>query len=493
MENIRVVMVICVLSLLVWITASPALAYGNDGAHQGINQQAFFKVKTMMQSDSILKKATLYGDKSLGAIDENHDSGKRFYRNTLKDWLIFGGYAADTPNLDMALNHLYDQTTGKGIGGSLAGDSAVNWVTRNDNPYSFMNGKKYFLQALEDTDRDNYWYGMAWRSVGESMHMVSDMTVPAHVRNDAHPFYEPYERLTTGIEVINYAKGNPSTSIDYNQFSNTADIKSFMVNIAKWTHDNFYSEDTIPPELYSPELLPDKDGYYHNYIDGNDVVSARKTLITIGLEDLNSDGFIERQPKYGTEVTISDSRIISAQQRILIPNAIHASALVLWVFLPRFEAVIDKIEKDQKSGQYIIYGQLKHYSTPLWQTAPEVKNGAFLEINNVQGIGIKLYNNGGYSNLNNIKYAINAEEGDTVRLYYDFGGYKIISDPFVIQQTETQPTVTVSRTYTREECKEYYRQHFSPIGPASSLVPKECNKYKNCWIGICDPVPTSTI
>ena len=33
-------------------------------------------------------------------------------------------------------------------------------------------------------------FAAAWRSLGETMHLIADMSVPSHVRNDSHPGVE---------------------------------------------------------------------------------------------------------------------------------------------------------------------------------------------------------------------------------------------------------------------------------------------------------------
>ncbi len=50
--------------------------------------------------------------------------------------------------------------------------------------YSWNDGLRIYQEALASASCCNEKYGQAWRAVGETMHLVSDMTVPAHVRND---------------------------------------------------------------------------------------------------------------------------------------------------------------------------------------------------------------------------------------------------------------------------------------------------------------------
>ena len=44
----------------------------------------------------------------------------------------------------------------------------------------------------------------AWRSLGETMHLIADMSVPSHVRNDSHPELEWTQFITDKYRADSY-------------------------------------------------------------------------------------------------------------------------------------------------------------------------------------------------------------------------------------------------------------------------------------------------
>ncbi len=77
----------------------------------------------------------------------------------------------------------------------ITGESALKWAQDNVNQPFFIGGdwswqtiRSYFYRALtvnKDIDRQAY-FAQTFRGLGHQMHVLQDMSVPAHVRNDAH-------------------------------------------------------------------------------------------------------------------------------------------------------------------------------------------------------------------------------------------------------------------------------------------------------------------
>ncbi|MCJ7611196.1 MAG: hypothetical protein MUP19_02955, partial [Candidatus Aminicenantes bacterium] len=75
--------------------------------------------------------------------------------------------------------------------------NAVDWAvegpavsTFKPNEYSWNRGVEFMRRAFHSTEsqaRKDQLFAAAWRALGETMHLLADMTVPAHVRNDSHP------------------------------------------------------------------------------------------------------------------------------------------------------------------------------------------------------------------------------------------------------------------------------------------------------------------
>ncbi|MDD9303989.1 MAG: hypothetical protein HUK40_17240 [Desulfobacter sp.] len=134
---------------------------------------------------------------------------------TFADWLIEGGFSADEPEIWMGLRHFFDPITGLYLTDfshdwtTTIGNETVKRLTgrpemdartwalvgpaKNNfkpNPWTWEKGIGYMQKALACTDspgKKDDLYAAAWRCLGETMHLMVDMTVPAHVRNDSHP------------------------------------------------------------------------------------------------------------------------------------------------------------------------------------------------------------------------------------------------------------------------------------------------------------------
>ncbi len=144
--------------------------------------------------------------------------------------------------------------------------SAINWALsfpNTQNPggyYSWADVRSYYLKALTlgtKTERDTN-FAQTFRGVGQLMHLIQDMSVPEHTRNDGH--YVPY----IGYEdwVAYPGNVNISTLIPFFFTGAISSIKSFMdtdtftgsnpevtaystIGLSEYTQANFFSEDTI--------------------------------------------------------------------------------------------------------------------------------------------------------------------------------------------------------------------------------------------------------
>ncbi len=151
-----------------------------------------------------------------------------------QSWIINGGDWADEPHLYASVRHFYDplrlsgvayltdQSEAHGLYDSPAIDARTWGLNHPDNPFSFFSALAAYKAALEvrddlplpsaissvhfktslslapadHDDQRKLYLSRAYRALGESMHMLADMTQPAHVRNDSHPADEPIEAAT---------------------------------------------------------------------------------------------------------------------------------------------------------------------------------------------------------------------------------------------------------------------------------------------------------
>ena len=136
-------------------------------------------------------------------------------------WIGDGGAFEDNPSnlpvlgrainlfLHRYVNHFHNpllpwnQAGFSGIVGglSLSGESSILWAQKPVGTqslfgdWSWRDAQNYFYNGLTNPDKNTREDNLAktFRSVGQHMHLVQDLSVPAHTRDDAHVFYS-YEK-----------------------------------------------------------------------------------------------------------------------------------------------------------------------------------------------------------------------------------------------------------------------------------------------------------
>ncbi|MCD1294383.1 hypothetical protein CUJ83_05140 [Methanocella sp. CWC-04] len=501
------------LFLLLFIcVCGQASAYDNLEVHPDINEAAvdYFN-DYILKDDPYLKNAVLSERQCYGyAFDPEYRRSyteaigsvpEQLIKKTPADWISYGGFSADEPEGPMAFRHFYDPlnsqpwlTDDEQIYIAVAQEivpslknpqiTAVDWAFHSldikyCNEYSFPEAKKDFKLAMENGEAYNEYYGMAWRGVGETMHLMADMTVPSHVRNDGHlPYINPdlYETKVKAIDVEVNKDYAYSEALNYKctyQGQNT--LNSLMKDTALWTNRNFFSLDTV--EQYgtgvysdgkaahpSPALTmtPSSDGYFYYKPEGFE--------FKYGEYKLARDSVLTRYMVIKKPLAVMDYRVVLDQEELLIPTAIRSSASVLDAFLPRFQVIIDDVSEDTENpGYYIMKSHVKHIKTQEWQTAPLIGNGAHVVINGVDYV----YKPRSGEYLNTLDVSLKAKPGDTVQVYYDLGGYIVYSDVYTIpgfvatptiKPTATptiKPSVTPTPTPAADDWLKYYVEYYS--------------------------------
>ncbi|MBU2540225.1 lamin tail domain-containing protein [Patescibacteria group bacterium] len=302
------------------------------------------------------------------------------------------------------INHFYDPTTGAGwLGKRLGGInqekimlasmfvfakepvSVVNW-SRNQNlqnsEYPLYQGNRTFDSALSyylDGNENEAYY-----SLGYALHLVEDMAVPAHTRQDTHfdmKNFELFEKIfktkfDKGEPYENWAKQSTEVSDDImeylkNNYQPICDsLEDCLIFLANYSNKNFFSQDSILDEEYKlpvPSSYIYKDKYIYIYNKENILLSRAK---------------IEDKTNILYEKTTNLSEINQSYWDNLSPAAVLAGVEVVKYFHEQAkkaknnEITIEKPEKVafwKKAATISPYGEIAR----LWKFASLVLTNPF--------------------------------------------------------------------------------------------------------------------
>jgi len=413
---------------LLLLFAAIARGYDNDsrgpdgvglhegGPHRTINELALDSVFANMRSPGMGEltedpDSLLFGPIIIAPGLEIVESGKA--NQPVRWWVIEGGYTADEPELYNSFRHFYDPTnpdtpyltddleklnyayrallwtTPAIVAAPVLGTNfnpqvnARDWALTGEaknglgaNEYSLAKGVEYYHLAFTapSYEKQDEYLAKAWRSLGETMHLLADMTCVPHVRNDSHPgraLYvtgntdpnvgmlknDPYELYCTESMIRQY-KDYPVDPVIKAQIDGAPTPAELFYRVALYTNKNFFSSDTISGHYLSTAGNPDGElievtpangqqpypspklqnmrfdedtGYFVNP-DNNVRMCHISWLSAVGWGDIS-----------GMAVTLP---CVEDQAKVLVPVAIYANARLAKMFLPRFVISDEKYEKE---------------------------------------------------------------------------------------------------------------------------------------------------
>jgi len=258
-------------------------AYHDEEVHPAINERA---VSTQsLQLDAFLRDYLGFRK----GLDEIMTGQYYVYKTkreeeklkSIADWFKDGGTAEDeTPRF---LNHFHDPLVPwdssylSACDGSLASrfieleswvcSSTVFWAQNFDeNLYSWDRTRGNYYYALVTGSQDAF--AATFRGLGQLTHLVSDMSVPSHVRDDIHP--------GKGLQILS----SKLKSDFYEEFTKTRDfldnhlktmdginVSPAMIGLGEYTNANFLSQDTMfvgyDYPQYNPEGLAETIDWLH--------------------------------------------------------------------------------------------------------------------------------------------------------------------------------------------------------------------------------------
>jgi len=276
------------------------------------------------------------------------------------------------------LNHFYDaQDHGDGLWRFL---SAKDWsegltygTTIPFNYYSYPQVLTYFEKAFTEaspTVRKKYQAKM-FVALGHLLHLMNDMTSPAHTRDDSHPFGDVMEiygrggingdNKNMGFRISGNDLVNPESFPTYPDSSvpKYSKFSDFITKEAKWTATHFFSNDTIFTKP-KPAISDTYESYdyagsgngmdkYYIKADGyHGIANTKKLGIRIKsyiINALREKFYTDSSSKIVMDKTTSfkgDYTVLEDNARILIPRAIaNARNFLDYFFRGKISANID--------------------------------------------------------------------------------------------------------------------------------------------------------
>lgn len=234
------------------------------------------------------------------------------------EWIKQGAIEEDTPT--RWLNHFYDPVYNRGLWFGIQHETSKSWAQNPDKQQSYSKGDKTFQRAVNDYRSGNY--EVAFKELGHSIHLVSDLSVPAHTRDDIHApkpdSYEEYvknnwDNLSKDINVKPIYKG---------KFDDVFDES------AKYTNNNFYSDDTVESDIYNIHLITKLEPLNFN---GKSDLSIAFSKDDYG--NLLASHLVEGTNWKIAKKSVNNTVVLSDYAHNLLPKAVAYSAGTIKLFL----------------------------------------------------------------------------------------------------------------------------------------------------------------
>ncbi len=183
--------------------------------------------------------------------DKLEGGGTYFNTRTVQGWIERGSLVEDWPMGLRARTHFYDPVNEIGLTDlppviPQHQDHAMSRARDGINfDYSWVDAREYYYRALTSQtkeERDEN-FARTFRALGQVIHLIEDMAVPAHTRNDNHaPIIggtDFYERTIRNIPQGATGEAKSFDRLDYYWDSDTGE------GLAEYTNYNLISDETI--------------------------------------------------------------------------------------------------------------------------------------------------------------------------------------------------------------------------------------------------------
>ncbi len=238
------------------------------------------------------------------------------------------------------------------------GPSAAAWLADPDDPLAPPRMHRHLLRAslASDPDVRDHHLAMALVGTGALLHVVQDMTVPAHARGDALAFFAPlstvpgdrglplqeFARVEYGRRALPASVGEPPPRPGGVPTSST--LREHILGEGEFTASHFLSEGRLPAPMALPDDLAAEAAATRllegSGLDAAETQGARLTpwpapsgyLTTASGRALAAFETDEA----GRIALVLDTAVYRDQAAQLVPRAIDASRSVLDLLWPEF-------------------------------------------------------------------------------------------------------------------------------------------------------------
>lgn len=286
MKNRRVNILVFLLFLVILLLPTRVFCYDTNVAHPNIAELAA-RLYNQQFPNQKLSKSDIAAI-AAGAKDE--DMPTRWY------------------------NHFYDPVRGRGIWFNGEKKTALDWATDSYAQASYSLGDQSWQRAMNDWQKGDR--ELALRELGHTLHLIADMAVPAHTRDDIHPAGDSYEQFVKN----NWDKISPQLKYS---FQNVGSLNSTFYLLAKNTNANFYSDDTIESGYYRIIEIKKFDKFKINSIPF--VLAKDASNYPVYIANGQDWNIYNKKVDYSTILTSYATR--------LIPQAIGYTAGVIDLFM----------------------------------------------------------------------------------------------------------------------------------------------------------------
>ncbi|MFH1292367.1 MAG: lamin tail domain-containing protein [bacterium] len=228
-------------------------------------------------------------------------------------WIRSGSIQEDTPN--RWLNHFYDPIFNNGFKGLYF--TAKQWAQSSEEQEKFALGDKTWSRAIDFYVKNQE--EQAFTALGHILHLIADISVPAHTRDDTHLLGDSFEQyLKIYWDII-------SNNLSQQIGKARPDLDSIFDELATYSNTGFYSDDSIQNSDYElPDLnkLQLRDGYLYSKLDGRDY----------RLTQVRSSIFSKNMKIYSL-----DSQVLQDYANLLLPKAVNYSAEAIRLFFAQAE------------------------------------------------------------------------------------------------------------------------------------------------------------